>query len=343
MPRVLESKEGRAALATWLVEQTGLKVADPDQIQIAAPASGWSNETLIAEVDGTPIVVRMAPDRLAMFPEYDLDREWRIISALHAQGKPPVPEPIAQDIEGRLFGRPFFIMSFMAGSAPPDNKPTYAEEGWLIDGSVAERRRFWSGFVTALADVHRSDWREGGLSDMARCDSDSVLTGAVAELEKLHRWSAIPQKDIEAAFLRLRSTIPEASEEKVLLWGDARPANVLVRNFRITALLDWELAGIGPPEMDVTWFQEMHWMRTTGSGIALPEGFPDDAAIAAAYEEASGFRLSDLSWYRLLAATKVAVLLYRHLLVAIDRGAMPKGHPLLTENLATRRLATLMA
>lgn len=342
MAGTLESREERASLARWLAEHTDIRTTDPDKVVITAPVSGWSNETVIATVDDVPFVVRLAPSRLSMFPAYDLDKEWQIIRALYVQGKPPVPTPIARDTLGILLGRPFFIMSFVDGVVPSDNKPTYAEKGWLIDGTIAERQRFWKGFITALANVHTADWRTRDLSRLAPSDGGSTLTAALGELEDLHRWSAAPQADIEAAFARLRETMPDAPGNDVLLWGDARPANVLVRDFRIVALLDWELATVGPPEMDVTWLQEMHWLRTAGSGIALPKGFPVDTDIAANYEEVSGHRLGTLEWYRLLAATKVAVLLYRHLIVAIDRGAMPAGHPLLKENIATRRLSALL-
>lgn len=343
MTAILERREERAALARWLAGHTALAVSGPDDVRIAAPASGWSNETVIADVAGTRVVVRLAPRRLSMFPDYDLDKEWSILTALHAAGRVPVPEPLAEDVGGSLFGRPLFVMGFVDGLAPSDTRPGYAEKGWLVDGSVAERRRFWDGLLAAMAGVHDTDRRTPALQRLAPPEGRSSLEVAVDWLAGLHAWSAAPQAEIDAALARLRATLPTATGPDVLLWGDGRPANVLVRNFRIVALLDWELATVGPVELDVTWLQEMHWMRTTGSGIALPEGFPDDAAIARGYETASGRRLEDLRWYRLLAATKVAVLLYRHLVVAIDRGGLPAGHPLLRDNIATRRLATLLA
>ncbi|MEC9345908.1 MAG: phosphotransferase family protein [Pseudomonadota bacterium] len=343
MSGILQSRDERAALARWLAARAGIAADGPDAVQIRAPASGWSNETVIATVGDVPVVVRLAPSRLSMFPDYDLDKEWSIISALHAGGRAPVPEPLAEDLGGNLFGRPLFVMGFVDGIVPSDTKPTYAEQGWLVDGSVTERRRFWQSFLDSVAAVHDTDWRTPALQRLAPADGRSSLAAAVDWIEGLHRWSAAPQAEIEAGFARLRETMPASAGPDVLLWGDARPANVLVRDFRIAALLDWELATVGPVEMDVTWFQEMHWMRTAGARLALPEGFPDDDAIAAGYESASGRRLGDLSWYRLLAAVKVAVLLYRHLVVAIDRGAMPAGHPLLAENVATRRLAAMLA
>ncbi|MDF1732870.1 MAG: phosphotransferase family protein [Minwuia sp.] len=339
----LRSPEERAAFAHWLGTRSDIRATEPEEVSVAAPASGWSNETIIADISRHRVVVRMAPARLSMFPDYDLDKEWRIIRVLHRRGRPPVARPIAEDLGGTLFGRPFFVMSFVDGITPSDNKPTYAERGWLVEADVPRRQQFWDGFMAAMVAVHETDWRASDLSRLAPPAGTSSLAAAVDWLQVLYRWSDAPQPEIERAFRRLKQTMPDDPGNDVLLWGDARPANVLVRDFGIAALLDWELATVGPPEMDVAWFQEMHWMRTVGSGVALPEGFPDDSRIAATCEGLTGRALTEPVWYRLLAATKVAVLLYRHLVVAIDRGAMPAGHPLLTDNIATRRLAALLA
>lgn len=343
MAGILQSAAERAALAAWLAAQAGFPAVGPDRVHIAAPASGWSNETVIAAIDGVRVVVRLAPSRLSMFPDYDLTKEWLVIEALHDRGRPPVPRPVAQDLAGRLFGRAFFVMAFVEGETPSDSKPTYAEKGWLAEGPVAGRRLFWKELLQALAAVHETDWRSGPLARLAPPDGVSSLSAAIGWLERLDRWSGAPQPVVAQALARLRATMPVAGAGDVLLWGDARPANVLAREFRIAALLDWELAAVGPPELDLAWLQEMHWLRVAGAGVAQPEGFPDDAGLQAGYEAASGRRLGDLGWYRLLSAVKVAVLMYRHFVVAVDRGAMPAGHRLLRDNIATRRLATLLA
>lgn len=79
------------------------------------------------------------------------------------------------------------------------------------------------------------------------------------------------------------------------LWGDARPANMVVENFGIVGLLDWELAGSGPGELDIVWFCEMNRMRSIGIGIAPLPGFLDDAATWRRWSAAVGRQARMLS------------------------------------------------
>jgi aminoglycoside phosphotransferase (APT) family kinase protein len=339
---ILESAGERTRFAAWLDRVAGIPVAAPDTIEVERPASGWSNETAILRIGARRLVLRLAPARLAMFPTYDLGREAAIIEALDDAGRPPVPRVLGHEPSAHVLGRPFFVMSFVDGCAPSDTKPSYAEAGWLAAATAGEQRRFWTDFIGCIAAVNAFDWRAGGLAMLAPAAGASSLADALDWLAGLHAWSAAPQAEIETGLARLGETRPTDAGADVLLWGDARPANVLVRDFRIAALLDWEMAGVGPAEMDVAWLLEMHWIRTAGAGVVPPPGFPDEAGIVAIYEAAAGRRLAPLGWFRLFAAVKVAVLMYRHLVVAVDRGMLRAGHPLLAENVATRRVADLL-
>ncbi|MFC3229710.1 phosphotransferase family protein [Marinibaculum pumilum] len=342
-PDLLGGKGATARLACWLRQEAGVAVADPAAIAVEVPAGGWSNETAILRVGERRPVLRTVPSRLSMFPTYDLGREVAVLAALGRCDRPPVPRLLGHDPEGRVLGRPFFAMDFVAGQVPSDSKPGYAEAGWLAEAPLAAQGRFWADFVDCLAAVHRCDWRGEGLSVLAPPAGRSSLDAQLDWLEGLYAWSAAPQPEIDAGLAAVRAARPRAPGPDRLLWGDARPANVLVADFHVAALLDWEMAAIGPAEMDVAWLLEMHRLRTAGAGIVAPAGFPDEEGIVSLYETASGRRLQDLTWYRLFAAVKVAVLMYRHLVVAIDRDMLTPGHRLLRENVATRRIAALLA
>jgi aminoglycoside phosphotransferase (APT) family kinase protein len=175
----------------------------------------------------------------------------------------------------------------------------------------------------------------------------SALGASLDELERIwdfdrgEHWSGV----VDDSLVLLRATMPSTDQGAVLLWGDARPANVIVAvdGFRPVGLLDWELATIGPAELDVTWLAEMNRMRMEGSGVAPLPGFLDDDAAAVHYERRSGRPLHDLGWYQLHSATRIAVLMHRHLRVMVHAGRLPADHRLLVETIATRRLAELAA
>ena len=338
----LNEAAARKRFGDWLSTHLGAPAA---VVSARSPggAGGWSNETSIVGLDdGSRVVARLKPDGPAMFRDYDLSKEFRVLQALGRHGRPPVPRAIALDAEGTVLGRPLFVMGHVEGRIPSDNKPAFAEAGWLFEASPAEQRAFCTAMIAAIADIHAVDWRGLGLDFLAPA-SGTALRAEIARLEDLHAWGAGSERHplIGRGFAAAWRGVPATGEAR-LLWGDARPANVIVDGFEPAALLDWELACVGPPELDVAWFLEMNRMRTTGSNVAPLPGFSDDAETAALYVAIAGHALDDLGWYRLYSALKVAVLMERHLRVAIARGHLPAGHRVLTDNVALRRLDDLL-
>lgn len=339
----LHDTDARRRLGDWLSRQLGAEVAVASARRPGG--GGWSNETWIVDVSGKQhmrVVVRMKPSGLAMFRDYDLMREYRILDALGHLVHPPVPRVIAIDAHGEVLGRPLFVMRHVKGDIPSDDRPSFAEAGWLYEATPAEQHAFCTSFIHALAGIHAADWNRLGLAFVAR----SVQAPLRAEIDwyrDLHRWGVGSDlhQTIERGFAAALDALPIDSDA-CLLWGDARPANVIAVDFRPVALLDWELATIGSPEIDVAWFLEMNRMRTIGSDIAPLPGFLSDEEVVAEYERMSGRLLADLAWHRLFAVLKMAVLMERHLRVAIAHGHLRKDHRLLTDNVALRRLDTII-
>lgn len=331
-----------ARFARWLSGHLG---EDVEVSGGAAPRTGggWSNETVILDLARADrVVVRLQPAGPAMFRDYALDREYAILQALSVLDRPKVPRPIAIDAEGAVAGRPLFVMNYVPGRVPSDDRPSFAEAGWLFEASPDDQRRFHVGLISAIADVHRVDWRPA-LAGLAR-PGDDPLQAEIDWLCNLHRWGAGTELHpvIDRGFEWVSRHVPP-SPPACLLWGDARPANVIEASFQPAALLDWELASIGPAELDIAWLLEMNRMRTSGAGVPALPGFLSEAETVACYEQSSRRSLSDLTWYRQYAALKMAVLMERHLRVAIARGVLRPHHRLLRDNVALRRIEQLLA
>ncbi|MCW5747074.1 MAG: phosphotransferase family protein, partial [Alphaproteobacteria bacterium] len=270
MAALLETTDARDRFAAWLAAELG---CDVSVAAVAAPSSagGWSNDTVLVELSGTGpqrVVVRAKPQGAAMFRDYDVAREHLVLSRLGALGQPPVPQALALDGEGDVLGRPMLVMCFIAGQVPGDSRPSFAEAGWLFEASPAAQRSFCLSLLGAIAAVHSADWRSLGLAPLAR-SAEQPLRGEIAWYRALHDWGAGLHRHpvIERGFEVLLRSMP-APSPPCLLWGDARPANAIARDFKVVALLDWELAGIGPVELDIAWLLEMNRMRTIGSGVA---------------------------------------------------------------------------
>jgi aminoglycoside phosphotransferase (APT) family kinase protein len=324
------------------------QAVDPEAIEIDRPSSGgWSNETWLIGTgldDPSRVVVRLRPDRSSMFPTYDLGRQVACLQTLALDDDIPVPRVLGFDPLGDRLGRPAFVMEHVAGRIPRDDRPTFAEAGFLREASTAEQRQFLTSFLDVLVAVHRTDITHPTLDPLRPTPGDHSNAAAIEGLRHLWAWDRGRRwpTEIDTALERLGGDMPEPTEE-VLLWGDARPANVIVSptDFTPVALLDWELATIGSPEHDLTWFLEMNHMRIAGAGLPPLPGFLDDGETTAHYQRSAGRELEGLDWYRLFAATKVAVLMHRYLRAAVHAKRLPEDHKLFSGTVASRRLADL--
>jgi aminoglycoside phosphotransferase (APT) family kinase protein len=340
-PEILDS------LASWLTDALGEPVT-PGALVLGTPTGGgWSNDTWLVST-GAPehhdVVVRLQPTRASMFPTYDLSKQLLCLEALADEPDVPTPPVLASDLAGTRLGRSAFVMARIDGRVPADDSPTFAEAGWLVEAAPADQRRFLTGLVDCMAAVHAVDVDRRGLSALRPLGPGHSNDAAVRDLRSLWEWDQGPivPQGIGAALDRLAATAPDPRTD-VLLWGDARPANVVVAqdDFVPVALLDWELATVGPPELDVTWLLEMNWVRIEGAGLAALPGFPTDDEVVSRYEQHTGTGLTHLAWYRYLAATRVAVLMHRYLRAMVHAGRLPADHRLLADTVATRRLASL--
>ncbi len=332
-----------------LVARALQRSIDPAGMQLHRPGGGgWSNDTVVVQVDdGTRVVVRRAPERLAMFPIYDLRREHDCLRALAATGAVAVPPVLAADLTGDILGRPGFVMGFVDGRVPSDDKPTFVEEGWLHDAHPQQQREFHESLLANIAAINATVPRDEVIAALRR-PGRSSCAGLVDDLEAIWEFDAGEHRStvVDDTFAAVRSIIPDDVGVEGMLWGDARPANVICHHdgFRPAALVDFELAAWGPAELDVTWLAEMDRMRTLGSNLAPLPGFLDDDAAVACYEHHAGRRVDPdlLQWATIFNSLKVSVLMHRHLRVMVHEGRLPADHRILSDNVSTRRCVELL-
>jgi aminoglycoside phosphotransferase (APT) family kinase protein len=333
-------------LAALLTHVLGRRV-DSTELQVSRPSGGgWSNDTVIITLpDGLQVVVRRAPERAAMFPTYDLRREHDCLQSL--AGVVPVPPVIGADLTGDVVGRPAFVMGFVEGRIPSDDRPTFVEAGWLHDATPTQQLQFHSSLLAAIAAINASETPADVVMQLRR-PGPSACHGLLDDLHAI--WEFDPGDHratvIDDTFDAVRVGVPVDPARDGMLWGDARPANIIcdVRGFEPVALVDFELAAWGPPELDVTWLAEMDRMRSVASGIAPLPGFLDDDDAVAFYESCAGRSLDPevLRWATLFNALKVSVLMHRHLRVTVHEGRLPGDHRIFTENVSTRRCVELL-
>jgi len=304
----------RTGLEAWLGQPIGT---------ITRPSTGGlSSETYLFDSPAGSLVARMAPDGDGLFPVYDLGMQAQVMQALHAHHVVPVPRVIAYVEDPRWLGAPFVVMERAAGRIPTDHPP-FTVVGWVHDASPPHQRALQDHFVDLCARLHRAEWRSLGL-EIASRPAGTGLHGEFAW------WSAYldfaadgsPAGLVCDARAWCLEHLPADEPAPSLCWGDVRIPNVVFdRSYRPSAVLDWEMASIGPAELDMGWYFVIHDMTVATTGD-LP-GFRSRAEVLRRYEAALGRAVHDLTWYEAWAAFRAAAIMVRLTVLLHELGLVP--------------------
>ncbi len=344
--------ELRTRLERWLAHRFP-DGARPRITKLDIPSSnGLSSETVLFETawsDGGHeqrdlLVARLEPDPDAMpvFPSYDLDRQARVMRLVREATGLPVPDVRWSEPHAEPVGAPFFVMSRIEGQVPPDLMP-YNMIGWLVDASAEQRATLQRGTVAVLASLFTIDdpeatfhFLEGGGDSAA-----GALRRHWMEQRAYYDWVAggRPIPLVERILTWLEDRWPGHEGPTVLSWGDSRIGNVMYRDFEVVGVLDWEMAALGPPELDLGWLVYIHrYFEFVARQYGMP-GLPDLLRlddVATEYERVTGYTPRDLDFYLMYAALRHAVIMARLQRRAIHFGeAVMPGDP---DDLITFRL-----
>jgi aminoglycoside phosphotransferase (APT) family kinase protein len=288
---------------------------------VASPANGMSSETVLFDLahDGTTesFAARLAPmaEVYPVFPEYDLELQAQCMRLVRAHTDVPAPEVRWIEPDEQWVGAPFLVMTRINGVSPPD-VPPYVFGGWVFDATKDERDRLQRGAVSVLARLHEL---HPGNVDLAFLAHPEHGTSAMRQQLGYQRWyyewarEGVTYPLIERTFAWLDANWPEEGPT-VLNWGDARIGNMLFRDFEPVAVLDWEMATVGPREVDVAWMVFLHRFFQDLAQRFDMEGIPDFMdrdEIAAYYESLTGHTPVALDWYEVYAALRFAIVSVR--------------------------------
>ncbi len=315
------------ALAGWLATVLPDGAEPTVTLHTGIAANGMSSETLILDAAWTEkgeqregeYVARVAPavEDVPVFPAYRLEDQYDAMRLAAEHSEVPVPRVRWIEPSGDVLGTPFFLMDRVDGAVPPDVLPYNFGDNWLFDAGTEQQRRLQDSTVAAIAGLH-------GIEDAANlfgfldedADGDSPLRRNLARTRAWYDF-AVPDSGrsplVERGLGWLEANVP-AETDTVLCWGDARIGNVLYREFEPVGVLDWEMATVGPREMDLAWLVFAHRVFETIAGSLGLDGMPhflreDD--VRATYSELTGVEVGDLGWYQLYDAVQWAIVFMR--------------------------------
>jgi aminoglycoside phosphotransferase (APT) family kinase protein len=235
-------------------------------------------------------------------------REYRVLRALNGTDVPH-PEAIAACDDPGVIGSSFYLMDYVDGWSPMNSG------GWPepFRSDLSLRPGLAYQLVEGIARLGNVDWRARGLEGFGKPDGfhDRQVDRWLAHLAAF-RFRDIPGLDTAAAWLRDHRP---SHWEPGIIHGDYQFANVMFRHgapARLAALVDFEMATVGDPLLDLAWVV-MSWPDAdedrTDTGYVDYTGLPDRAELLEHYARLSGRDVGEMDYYVILARFKMAIVL----------------------------------
>ncbi len=280
--------------------------------------SGFSAEIFFVDVDyddasgaqSRTLVVRRQPTDLEVVLGSSLELQGRMMAALDRLKLAPVPDWIGMELDPAVLGNPFLIMGRVDGQSATQN-PNYNSTGWIAEMTPAQRGVTWKNAIEAFAQLSKIDWQADGFAFLARAEWGRP--GLDQYLGHIEAWYSGCRKDrvmptVDAAIAYIRAHEPKDTPVNVL-WGDSTPSNVMFRaDGSVSGLIDWELAAMGPSELDLAWWLYFDDLFSRRFGVARLEGLPTRDESIAIWEAAVGRKAQHLDYYDVVVALRMALV-----------------------------------
>lgn len=297
-------------LAAWL-DDRGLPGAG-SPLFVTNLHGGSQNDVYEVRRDELHAVLRTPPPHAPLDRDAGILREWRVLEALEGTD---VPHTAALGVSPgpEVLGRPFYLMGFIDGWSPVGRDGRWPEP---FESDAEARHGLAFELVEGAAQLARVDWQAQGLEGFGRPDGFHE--------RQVDRWESflarvknrdLPGYEVAAAWLR---THRPSDYVPGIMHGDYSFANVMYDHgapARLAAVIDWEMATVGDPKLDLAW--ALHsWPETpepagdpTDALNALTRGMPPRSALLERYVDVSGRQVDDFDYYLVLAKWKLGVVL----------------------------------
>ena len=295
-----------ARLAEWMAREVE-DYAGP--LGVEQFKGGQSNPTYKLVTPGRTYVLRRKPPGQLLPGAHAVDREYRVITALGAQGF-PVARTYGLCPDDEVIGTPFYVMEMVEGRI--------FWEATFPEVSSVERPAYFDAMNATLAALHGIDPEAAGLADYGKPGNYFA--------RQIGRWSKQYESDVEAGRVAamdrlvawLPENIPHDEPQPRVIHGDYRCDNMIFHRAepRVLAVLDWELSTLGHPLADFSYHLMMyrmpHGMSAGLGGLDLAAlNIPSEADYVAAYCRRTGRDgIPDLDFYMAFNLFRLAGILH---------------------------------
>jgi aminoglycoside phosphotransferase (APT) family kinase protein len=307
---------------------------DAQVLNASSPGNGMSSETVLFEMtvggDYERYAARLAPtaDVYPVFPEYDIELQAMCMNLVRKRTDVPAPEVRWLELEREWLGTRFLVMRRIDGDAPPDIPP-YVFLGWVQDATPEQRALMQRRTLQVLTKIHTINPSNADLDFLMRPQHGATpLQQQLGYQRWYYEWAreGLVYPLIARTFTWLDEHMP-AEGPPVLNWGDARVGNTLYRDFTPVGVLDWEMATVGPREVDLAWMIFLHEFfddMAVRFGMPGMKDFLQRSSVVGQYEQLSGHNVRNLDWYEVFAALRFAIVSVRTSTRGIAYGTMER-------------------
>jgi aminoglycoside phosphotransferase (APT) family kinase protein len=295
-----------AAVTAWLAPYLPDLQGQPEVTQYAGGASNWTYRLRYPQHD---LILRRPPAGTRAKSAHDMAREFHVQQALQPVF-PRVPNMIALCQDETVLGVDFYVMERLAGLIPRARMPP----GLRLDPGQA--RQLCLNWVDLLADLHAVDATTPGLAELGKGTGycQRQIGGWSDRYVKARTWN-VPSYAYVRAWLHEHTPADVAT---CVIHGDWRLDNVVLDAAdptRIIGVLDWEMATLGDPLMDLGnalayWVQadDGYFMRTTRRQPSHLPGMLTRQEIVARYLEKTGRTVQNWQFYEVYGLFRLAVI-----------------------------------
>jgi aminoglycoside phosphotransferase (APT) family kinase protein len=293
-----------------LREYLDARLGDSVDLDVVAMAGGGSCDVYAVIRGRERWVLRQAPSHRSSATAHDVLREFRFLDAIKDQDV-RIARPVLACDDPEVFGAPFYVMARIDGVPVRSNIP----EAWTA--RPEEQAHALEELVDELAAIHAVDWDACGLGEFAHPGPylERQITRWLAQLDS---YGGRPLPAARRVGAWLAETLP-LEQPRALAHGDYKLDNVLFAEAappELLAVVDWEMASIGDPLVDLAWAMIFHPgpEGTVPLGIATPPAFdrtalPSAAELVARYADRTGRDMSGIAWYDVFSRWKLAIVL----------------------------------
>ena len=329
-------------LADFLLDALNL---NSNAVEISQFPAGASNLTYCVKLGDDEYVLRRPPFGNRVKTAHDMSREFNVLSKLSKVYK-PAPKPILYCDDESIIGSEFYLMERRKGliirgalgtqaalpaqtqprlksvesktrvSIESDGNPTVIEGAKNIENSQECREKICESFIKNLADLHALDYKAAGLGNLGK-PIGYTKRQVEGWTKRYFKAKTDEHKSLEKVIIWLNENIPE-DDPTALVHNDYKFDNVMLNPEDLTeivAVLDWEMATIGSPLMDLG-TTLAYWMSKDAGEDLLSMPFNPRIlmenvlrrTLVQMYAEKSGQDVSNIDYYYVFGTFKVAVI-----------------------------------